>query len=181
MKFSRVLAAGALLLAIAGCKSVDIKDGKIPDAYISQAKKIEGVYTGKFNGVAGELVITIEGNKPVVTFRNSAGDDILNNNCHSFFGNLTTVYLKGSKGDYSLSGATFAFNAGACSLMVQGREMNIDFKQTDKGVRLNLSLLREVRQNQVCQWSPGAPPNVPPQQICRWEQTPYYLNGSFSR
>lgn len=181
MKFKVLFTAGAALLALAGCKTVDIKDGKIPDGYISQAKKIEGVYQGQFNGVRGELVLTLEGNKPVITFRNSTGDDILSNNCHSFFGDLKKVYLKGSKGNYQLDGAQFEFNAGACSLMVRGREMEIDFKNTDKGMRMNLSLLKEMQMRQVCTWSPGAPPNIPPQQVCQWEQNPQYLYGNFTR
>ncbi len=181
MSITKVLAAGAIFLAIVGCKTVDIKDGKIPDGYLAQAKKIEGVYAGQFNGVRGELVVSIEGNRPVVTYRNSQGDDILNNNCHSFFGNMQKVFLKGSKGSYELSGAQFEFNPAACSLMVRGREMTIDFKQTDKGVKLNLTVLRELQSRQVCHWNPGAPPNIPPQQVCQWEQTPYYLYGTFSR
>ena len=182
MKLSRVLAAGAMLLAVAGCKTVDIKDGKIPSGYLSQAKKIEGVYTGKFNGVAGELVISIEGDKPVVTYRNAqGGDDILNNNCHSFFGDLQKVYLKGSNSNPQVSGVEFAFNAGACSLMVQGREMEINIKQSGNSVKLNLSILQDSQMQQVCTWNPGAPPQVPPYQSCTWQQNPRYIYGSFSR
>lgn len=182
MKLSRVLAAGAMLLAVAGCKTVDIKDGKIPSGYLSQAKKIEGVYTGKFNGVAGELVIAIEGDKPVVTYRNAqGGDDILNNNCHSFFGDLKKVYLKGSSSNPQVSGVEFAFNAGACSLMISGREAEIDIKQDGNSVKLNVSILQRIDQRQVCTWNPGAPPNVPPSQVCNWQQNPVYVYGTFSR
>lgn len=182
MKITKVLAAGAMLLAIVGCKSVDIKDGKIPDNYLAQAKKIEGVYSGKFNGINGELVVRIEGNKPILTYRSSQGsNDILNNNCHSSFGNLTKVYVKGNSDNYSISAVNFNFNPGNCSLNIAAREVTIDLKETDRGMKLNMTMLKEVQSRQECKWDSGVPPHVPPQQICRWEQTPYYLYGTFSR
>ncbi|HEY8271331.1 MAG TPA: hypothetical protein VIG33_10625, partial [Pseudobdellovibrionaceae bacterium] len=65
--------------------------------------------------------------------------------------------------------------------MVSGRDISLDFKQTDEGVRVNLSLLLEINQRQVCNWTPGAPPNIPPSQNCTLQQEPVYLRGQFIR
>ena len=181
MKFTKILLAGLSLLAVAGCKTVDIKDGRVPDAYLAKAKALEGVYSGHFNGVPGELVITFEGNKPVIKYRNNGGSDILNNNCASSFGNLEQVYLNGKKTDPQVTGVNFAFNPGRCGLFVQGRDMSISFKQKDGGTKLNLTLLKQIQQQQVCTWTPGNPPHYPPQQQCTWQSQPIYIYGTFSR
>jgi hypothetical protein len=179
MKFTQVLFASLAIFTMMGCKTIDIKDGRIPSQYLSQAKKLAGVYKGEFNGVAGELEIAFYGNKPVLTYRNNRGDDLLNNNCHSVFGNLRKVTVRNENKKPEVRNAEFDFNAGACSLIVVGREISLSFKDTDKGLRVNLTLLKELRQREVCSWNPGNPPNVPPSQNCHWEQDPTYLYGRF--
>jgi hypothetical protein len=181
MKVTKVLISALALFTIAGCKTVDIKDGRVPSQYLSQAKKLEGSYRGEFNGVPGSLVISFNGNKPVLEYHNSRGDDLLNNHCHSTFGDLLKVTLKGDNKNPSVSSALFNFDAAACHLMVHGREIALSFKQTNSGMRVDLTLLQDIRERQVCNWYPGAPPHVPPSQQCTWQQEPFYLYGRFVR
>lgn len=178
MKLMYVLISALSLLTITACKTIDIKDGRIPSKYLSQAKKIEGSYKGEFNGIAGNLVISFNGDKPIVEYHNRHGDDLLNNNCHSSFGDLLKVTVKNENKKPSLSNAIFSFDTGECSLMIYGRDISLDFKQTDHGMKVNLTLLQEIRQHQVCSWNPGPPSNSP---NCTWQQDPYYLYGHFIR
>ncbi len=179
MKLMQILTSILALTAIAGCKTVDIKDGRVPSQYLSQAKKLEGTYRGEFNGVAGSLVISFNGNKPNVRYHNSHGDDLLNNNCNSSFGDLLKVSIKGNSKNPQVTGALFDFDAANCSIMVRGREISFGFKQTNRGMRVDLSLLQDVRLREVCALDPGAPPQIPPSQRCTWQQEPTYLYGSF--
>ncbi|MBO9665299.1 MAG: hypothetical protein J7501_00610 [Bdellovibrio sp.] len=180
MKIAKILLAGVALLAVAGCKVVDIKNGRVPDAYLSKAKQYEGIYKGTFNGIPGELILTFEGSKAVLTYRNAMGTDILNNNCASSFGNLTKVYITGKKTNPNLDAVEFAFNSGRCSLMVQGRSMYVDFKEKNGVTKLSLSILREMRQRRECRWYQGDHDN-PPFQVCNWVQDPVYIYGNFAR
>jgi hypothetical protein len=181
MKLAQLLVASFALLSLAGCKTVKIKDGEVPSQYLSQAKKLAGTYKGQFEGVPGNLIVDFNGNKPTLTYANKRGEDILNNNCHSEFGNMLDVTIKSENKNPTVSSATFNFDAGGCSLMVRGREASLSFKQTDKGMRINISILRDVYQREVCSWTPGNPPHVPPSQACHWEQNPVYLYGTFYR
>jgi hypothetical protein len=172
--------AALALMAVAGCKTVEIKDGRIPNAYLSKAKKYEGVYSGQFNGVAGELILSFEGNKPVLSFRNEYGRDILNNNCESVIGNLKTVYIVGKKSNPQVDAVEFNFSPGRCALLAQGRRLSVDFKEKNGNVQLKVSLLREMRQRRDCQWYPGDH-HRPPVEHCTWVQDPVYMYGKFTR
>lgn len=182
MKLTQLLVASFALLAFAGCKTVDIKDGQVPAQYLSQAKKLAGTYKGDFEGVPGNLIISFNGNKPTLTYQNKRGEDILNNNCHSEFGNLLKVTIKSENKNPTVSSALFDFDAGGCSLMVRGRDASLSFKETDKGMRISINILKELDQRQVCTLIPGNPSQgQPPHQTCHWEQTPVYLYGTFYR
>ncbi|WP_413559786.1 hypothetical protein [Bdellovibrio sp. HCB209] len=180
MKLAKLLIAGLALAAVAGCKTVDIKDGKVPNAYLSKAKKYEGAYEGQFNGVPGQMILSFNGNKPVLSYRNNMGTDILNNNCASRFGDLKKVYITGKKSNPQVDAVEFAFDSGRCSLMVQGRQMNVDFKEKNGVTKLKVSILREMRQRRDCRWYPGDG-HRPPYEYCEWVQDPIYLHGSFTR
>lgn len=181
MKITRIFVAALSLLALSACKTVEIEDGRVPGKYLSQAKKLEGIYKGNFNGVAGDLIISFEGDKPVVTYRNPQGTDILNNNCGSSFGNLQKVTVKSENRKPRVSNALFAFNIGNCGLMVQGRHASLSFKETNNGLRATVSILDRVFQREVCHTFPGNPPHTPPTRNCTWESTPVYLYGKFYR
>jgi hypothetical protein len=179
MKSMKFIFMAAALLTLAGCRVLDIDNGEIPDNYLSQAKQFEGVYEGQFNGVPGEMTVSFEGNKPVLSYKNAQGSDILNNNCGSSFGLLKKVYLRGTETP-RIDAVSFAFQPGQCALTVDGRDVTVELRQYNGKTVLKLSLLRNTTQQRVCDWSPGAP-NMPPQQVCRWEQTPVYLYGKFAR
>ncbi|UYL10129.1 hypothetical protein B9G69_005995 [Bdellovibrio sp. SKB1291214] len=180
MKMVKFFVAALALTAVAGCKTVEIKDGRIPNAYLSKAKKYEGIYSGQFNGVYGELILSFEGNKPVLRYRNEMGTDILNNNCQSSFGNLRTVYITGKKSNPQVDAVEFDFDRGRCALMVQGRKMYVDFKEKNGEVKLKVQVLREMRQRRECQWYPGDH-HRPPIEQCTWVQDAIYLYGTFTR
>lgn len=177
----KTLIAVATLASIAGCKTVKIENGEVPSQYLSEAKKMEGTYRGSFNGVRGNLVILFDGQRPMVRFQNGNDNDILSNNCNSEIGLLRTVTVKSENKNPRVSNATFAFDPGRCGLSVDGREVNIGFKEKDGGIALNVSILQETRTRDVCYWDPGAPPHVPAHQVCRTEFESYYLTGSFAR
>ncbi|WP_413288566.1 hypothetical protein [Bdellovibrio sp. HCB337] len=181
MKLSKVLLSALALAFVAGCKTVDIKDGRVPTQYLSHAKKLAGTYKGEFNGVPGTLTIAFNGNKPVVTYQNRNGTDILNNNCHSQIGDLLQVTVKNEKKKPEVSNAVFDFEAMGCALLVRGRDISLSFKETDKGLRVSLTLLKDVYQREVCRVIPGNPPHVPPSHQCTWQQDPIYLYGRFVR
>jgi hypothetical protein len=169
------------LVGLFGCKNVKIDNGEVPSQYMSQAIKLEGTYHGSFNGVHGDLVIDFKGNRPEVSFRNGNGGDILNNNCASDIGLLQQVTIRGENRNPRVSSATFGFSPGRCSLMVQGREFVVGFKEKNDGYTLNVSIVQDSQTRDVCTWDPGAPPNVPPRQECHPEIQTSYLTGSFSK
>jgi len=184
MTLIRLLVATLALTTFAGCKNVDIKDGQIPSNYLSQAKALAGTYKGHFEGTPGNLIVSFNGNKPVIKYVNKRGNDILNNNCQSEFGDLLKVTIKNENKNPTVSSTLFDFDAGGCSLMVSGRDATISFKETDKGTRLTISILKEVQQQQICEWRPGnGHPNrpSPPSQYCYIQQTAIHMYGTFYR
>jgi len=181
MRKLKVLIALLTLVAISGCKNVKIDNGEVPSQYLSQAKKLEGTYHGSFNGVRGDLTIRFHGQRPVVSFKNGNGSDILNNNCGSEVGLLKEVTVKSENKNPRVSNAIFDFDAGTCSLMVEGRHLNIGFKEKNGAVVLNVSILQETRTREVCRLNPGTPPHSPPYHECRTEYQRHFLTGSFRR
>lgn len=196
MKITQVLFSTVVLpvtlLGFIGCKSVKIKDGRVPQQYLSEAKKLEGTYRGQFNGVPGTLTVKFQGSKPVVTYKNSRGTDILNNNCGSRIGNLFKVTMKGTKENPEISKALFAFDPGGCSLMVQGRELALSFKNTKDGMRVKVSLLSDYDNyyGSCRYYGPGYGypgygypyPGYPYYPGCDyWDSYSTYLYGSFTR
>ncbi|HEY8271168.1 MAG TPA: hypothetical protein VIG33_09800, partial [Pseudobdellovibrionaceae bacterium] len=107
--FGSALISILTLFTLTACKTIDINEGRVPSEYLAQAKQLAGTYKGSFNGVAGDLVISFNGDKPVVKYHNSHGDDILNNNCHSSFGDLLQVTVKNERKNPSVSRALFDF------------------------------------------------------------------------
>lgn len=77
MKSLNLFLCLSVLTLIVGCKSVTIENGEVPDQYLPQAKAYEGVYSGAFNGIAGDLIISFQGNKPIVTYKNTLGSVFL--------------------------------------------------------------------------------------------------------
>lgn len=177
MKLSRMLMAiVGVSFALTACKSVKIENGQVPNEYLSEAKKYEGVYKGRFNGVSGELKITFEGNKPVLSFRDSKGNtDLIESRCNSRIGLLKVAYL-GGRDDRELTGASFAFDPGACRRIV-GQSVELSF---DKNNKISLSIEADRRPERRCTIEGGGP-NYPPRERCTTEWVTTYYRGSFSR
>ncbi len=175
-------------ILLSGCKSIEISNGEVPNQFLAAAKKMEGVYRGKFNGVNGDLIVSFEGNRPVVTYKNKNGRDLLNNHCESEIGLLREIQVKDEDKNPRIDSAIFDFNPGACSLLVDGRSLRIDLKEKDGGLRLNLSLLQMVRERFDCGVPGPGYPGYPggrygpgPGGRCQPQYDYFYLYGTFTR
>lgn len=121
--FSLSLILG-LSFVLSACKSVEIKDGKVPDEYMSQAKKFEGAYKGRFENREGELIVSFTGNIPRVSFRGLNGsNDLLGDNCKSSIALLKSVDT--STDGKRVKRVYFGFNPGKCK--ASGRQLMLSF------------------------------------------------------
>jgi hypothetical protein len=100
--------------ALSACKTVDTPDGKIPAEYVGAAKKYEGTYHGRFQGVDGDLTLKIEGDTPVLTYTDAQGHDILGSACGSSIGLMKNVTVSDGE-PVSIENAAFEFNPGRCA------------------------------------------------------------------
>lgn len=175
------LALISMVLVLSACKSVKIENGEVPTNYLPLAKKLEGIYNGRISGIDGQLVIRFEGNIPKVDFLNNQNTDIVGNipACKTEIGNLTEVNLKGDKENPQVDTATFKILKGTCGKYFVGSELYLTFKNNYRDI--SASYLKEYRQERRCTWDPGAPPHVPPREVCNYESTPIYGSGSFRR
>lgn len=178
MKTKALLIAVAFL-GLAGCKTIEVKDGRVPNAYMSQAQQLVGTYRGQFNGVPGDLVVRFDGNRPEVTYINSQGSDLLNNGCQSSIGSLERVSIRGTEQHPQLSSARFAFSPGSCGQVVEGREVNLSFHTDSEGLHIIASVFEHWDQREICNVQPPGPPMWPPHQSCNVTQNAVYLRGDF--
>ncbi len=87
----KILAIMAMVYIFTGCEYETI-DGKIPEAYLSQAQNYVGRYVGQFGrSVKGELEISIVDRAPIITFRGTQNEDILGSSCHAQIGKLIGI------------------------------------------------------------------------------------------
>lgn len=179
MRILSLLSLFGLLSILAGCKTVDIENGQVPADYVHLAKKLEGVYEGSFNGVPGQLIMTMVGDQPILEFKSPRGADLLDPRCQSQIGLLKRVHIKGQQSNPIVDSAEFQFSAGNCKSSVVGNELSLNFRSSYN--RVEVSLLKEQKQERRCQWDSGNPPHVPPREVCNWEVVPVYLNGNFKR
>lgn len=125
---------------LAGCKSTSVDNGEVPSTYIADAKKLEGNYSGQFNKVAGTLAIHFEGNRPVLSFTNKNGTDILDRDCQSKIGNLREFTPTVTSGEALVTTALFDFDPGLCRNVIEGRQLRVDIKSENGKTVLGLSL-----------------------------------------
>ena len=169
---------------ITSCKTVEIDDGLVPEAYLSLAKKLEGVYQGHFDGIPGELTLSLEGNKPRLQFVNDQGEDMLNHvykgYCTSSFGDLKNVSFEEGKNGYVLKNLTFGFDPGGnCRILVDGRLVAIKVNQVNGTRSLDLTLLRYFENWDTCPFLDLYEEPYPPGSNCGNEKIPRYLKGHF--
>ncbi len=135
----------AIVALITGCKQVLVTDGRIASENIESAKSLEGIYHGRFEGVAGELKFAMVGDKPTLLYRNKDGRDILNSDCGASIGPLKSVVVQvvsQPTGPQAAMGrAEFAFDPGMCGGEIQGRTLDVTFIKTKRGPLVKLSLL----------------------------------------
>ncbi len=122
-------------LAMSGCKQIEMKDGQIPAAFVSEAKKAEGIYEGHIeindgSGVSQNmrpfvLTLKIDGTHPVLT----PSGDWLDDSCHSKIGDLQNVQIGGG----AVKRAAFAFDAGACKKPGMGDIMMVSLSTMPNG------------------------------------------------
>lgn len=168
--------AGVFCLSVLGCKSVSIKNGRIPAEYLQQVKEIEGSYTGQMNYESVTLDVRLVGDYLKVT----ANPDILGSGCEARIGDLTKVWVKGQRNNYEVTDADFKFEPNLCSTNVMGRTLSFSVKKTNGIVKLNASILERMDSHQVCQPVCTNPPGGC-YNTCHFEDTPIYLSGKFIR
>jgi hypothetical protein len=159
--------------ALVACKTVSIENGEVPDEYLARAKKLEGVFTGSFEGRRGELSITFQGNRPVLTLKDIRGESLLLPQCQSNINDLKWVYVT-RKG--AVDSAGFYFDPGRC--FVDGREVVLSFADNYNTIRVSLLERRVTERN--CRWEVGDP-RYGPREYCEYVQRDINLYGKFSR
>jgi hypothetical protein len=178
-----ILMASGALFAFAGCKEIKITDGEIPAKYLPVASKYLGTYSGTMRGNSGQLTLALHGTKAVVAYENQYGRDLLDPKCHSQVGPLLGVQVSADgKGGYELDAARFAFDPGVCALAVQGRELNLAFKTTKRGVKVTATILLDQNLERRCRIDGGNPAaGVPPREVCDVQPTDRVSTGQFLR
>lgn len=159
--------------ALAACKTIQIENGEVPDQYLSRAKKLEGVYYGSFEGRRGSLTISFQGNKPVLSYKDSRGDSLVLPQCQSSINNLKWAYVT-NKG--AVSSVGFFFDPGVCH--IQGREVVLNFSKDYSSIRVDLLEQRVL--DRQCRWE-VQDPRYGPREYCEYVQRDVNLQGQFSR
>jgi hypothetical protein len=178
-KFLKVFYVMALSAFLMSCKTVKIEDGKIPSEYMSEAKKLEGVYAGRFDGIKGEVTLRMNGNRAELSFQGEKGSDILAG-CGSTIGDLVEISISGNSAkDYRLSQAVFSFSPGSCRRYV-GRNLYLDFSRDQATFRLGYITRYESRWECRYEGGGGYPPN-PPREICTFNEYPVFMGGYFKK
>lgn len=169
----RLLLSAVALLALASCKTVKFEDGEVPSQYLAQAKKLEGVYQGSFQGLRGKMIVSFEGNRPYVRMVDTAGGDLVLPHCRANIHQLKWAYINNKK---QVKSVGFYFHPGSC--FVEGRELVLDFNK-DYNV-ITASVLDRRLVDRRCRWE-VYDPRRGPQEVCEYVTRDIYLTGKFSR
>jgi hypothetical protein len=167
------------VLALAGCKTIEIENGQIPAEYLETAKQFEGTYSGSFLGKSGSITLALNGDKPTLSYQDKDGNDLLGTNCNSQINNLMWIKGKEKNDTPVLQGAAFALDAGNCRLNVQGKEVVLAFSNQYQTIKVYV--LEETRWERKCRWEPGNPPYNSGREVCEYNQAPIYLTGKFNK
>lgn len=176
-----------LALALSACEeTVRSKDGTIPAEYLSYAQHYLGLYQGQFDGVNGQLEISLNGNKPVVIFTDEFGGNDLVSRCQSSIDQLHSVDVRVNKDKQIelVSAIRFRFYPGKCRGWIAGRDLTLFFSENT-----NKSSGEMVLTAQVLQWSLNEHYESVPRNYCgkncsddhRPGAYNHYLTGTFSR
>lgn len=164
------------ILLLCACHDVSTPDGRVPAKYLDQAKKLVGTYVGQFEGVTTTLNLTFDVDRPVVMVINDQGNDLLGPACHS-----TVGLMKSFSGDDSgLQSVKFAFDPGACTPEIEGKDITFEFHHNYTQVLA--SILEGTQWGVGCLIAPATPPApYPTPPPCQPQQTDVYLQGAFTR
>jgi len=169
---------------LSACESeVEITDGEIPSQYLNVAQKHTGTYAGKFNGVPGELTLSLQGRRAVLSYKNQFGSDLIDPSCQSMIGDLLKVGVEGQdSSNFELKSARFAFSANRCFPSVEGKEVVLSFSEKGGQRRIDVSLVRRSQWEQNCRWDGGDPARgVPPREYCERQLRTDYYSGRFAK
>lgn len=161
------------ILFLVSCKTVTIENGEVPSEYLAQAKKFEGVYVGSFEGVRGELKITFEGNKPVLSLKNAIGEDLYKPSCHAKINNLKWVAINNDK---LVDAVAFYLDPGHC--FIDGREVQLSFSNDYSTI--HASIVERRYNERQCRWE-VTDPRIGPREYCEYVQRDLVVRGKFKR
>jgi hypothetical protein len=131
-----------VIAALAGCRTtIDVQDGRVPAAYVAQARDWVGTYTGYLDGNRLAVDLSLQDDRPVLT----VSPDLLGEGCGSRVGDLASVSVRGPKNDNLVGQLDFELDDGQC--WVDGRTVAVSGKlESDGSVRsLRISYLRRER------------------------------------
>jgi hypothetical protein len=174
MNWSKLIIVSALAtlgLNLTGCKQVTIVNGEIPAEYLELAKNYMKTYHGSFEGNSGDLGLSLNGKKVVLSFAGKVNDITGDDRCQSQIGNLTSLQIN-NKGT-QVESATFDFTPNHC-YYIEGRNLNLSFSRD--GTQFTASILREMRPYVTCQVTPP-PTSV---QVCQTNYQYFWMYGAFS-
>jgi hypothetical protein len=168
-----LMLCAALLLS--SCKEVvDVKNGEIPNQYISQAKPYMGTYRGEIGRLPASITLSLQGNKVVMS-----GSLPVEDSCQADYGLLKSIFVKkDNKNNYNFVGADFYFDPNNCRTNYDGRSVHLDFKN-GKMTYYFLSYSESIWQ---CD-GPGALPGPQPGPFppsggqCHQELREHYVTG----
>jgi hypothetical protein len=95
---------------------------------VNRNELIERIYSGKFVGHSGSVQITLNGNKPVATFRGDFANYLAQ--CGAHVGQLTWLRIGGNAKTGYLSQAIFEYYEGHCT---NHDGVALNFKQGSRG------------------------------------------------
>ncbi|MCB0365794.1 MAG: hypothetical protein KDD68_10410 [Bdellovibrionales bacterium] len=176
--YLRMMWAVAAVSFLVGCKTVKIENGEIPQEYLGVAQQFVGDYQGKFNGFAGTLHMELQGNKMVLSYSNSFGDDIVDPRCESDIGNLVEIEASGSEEKPEIDGAVFEFFPNLCNTRIDGDYLYLSIDKKDGEMRIGVRLLERYDRWTECrtEWDGRSH-----RRICEDKVEPRYIWGRFTR
>jgi hypothetical protein len=176
---SRSFAALIIMLCAISCREVETPHGRIPEAFLAQAKAIAGVYQGVFNRVPTTLIVHIENQLPTLEVVNSLRNDLIGSRCESRPGALQSVTINNKR----VQKAKFEFKQGTCPLA--GKTLVVELNDTG---HVEMEILQSYYWENTCYPNVRAdspPPLMAPlmnsDPMCRWESRPAYLRGAFRK
>jgi hypothetical protein len=146
-------------LALSGCKSIDVVEGRLPAEALELAQKFTGTYSGSLrledsDGPSRNLgdiqaTLTLEnGDRPVLSFN---VDTLGDTRCASQVGALGSLVVNDK--ETQIQGA-FAFDPANCRNRVEGRRMSFTISLKKNGeMRMTTRVLKEAYFEH-----PGLPP-----------------------